>query len=460
MELKQGVLVLADISGYTRFTRLHLTSLLHAEAIISALLESIIEAAEVPLQLYQLEGDAVLLGAEVAEEEAAQAARDVTRQLYQLFLAFALRERALLDCEAGCVCDACTQMGQLQLKAVLHVGEFMRHEVRGVAALRGEAVWWLRTLIKAPLAQREYILMTQPFYRLSGGWQNRAPDERLTLPGWEAVAPAMVYYPQLTPPTLRPEPGAAPALAARVNRHAFARMLGGKERASFHNLEAGPMNLIGYLLEGTASGINLLRRRIQQGIFAAAKAMELRAMILVVLAVVPNAGASTAPAPDAAHSAALLQSVIEGMEPPLLLNKIESDVALFYVPVGTHPVPLARQVARQVEQWRARFREQLGDDPTAHALHLRAVLHVGEVALKKIQQFDELAGADLILIHRLLGHALPYGDHALLTERFFQLVGEGVGRETEQQSAWAEGLGEVPVRVLAWAEEEEEAPTS
>lgn len=458
MELKQGVLVLADISGYTRFTRLHLTSLLHAEAIISALLESIIEAAEFPLRLYQLEGDAVLLGAEVTEEEAVQAARDVTRQLHHLFLAFALRERALLDCEAGCVCDACTQMGQLQLKAVLHVGEFMRQEVRGVVALRGEAVWWLRTLIKAPLAQREYILMTQPFYKLSGGWQNRAPDEQLTEPGWETVAPAMVYYPRLTAPALHPEPGAAPALATRVNRHSFARMLAGKERALFHNLESGPMNLLGYLLEGTASGINLLRRRVQQGIFAATKAMELRSMMLVLVAVLPTVGGSDAPTLDGAHRAALLQGVIEGVEAPLLLNKIESDVALFYAPLGPHPIPAIRQVARQVEPWRSRFREQTGDEAAAHALHLRVVLHVGEVALKKIQQFDELAGADLIVIHRLLGHTLPYADHALLTERFADLLGESIGRETEAQTVAAEGLGEVPVRVLTWENVGTDAP--
>ena len=51
MELKRVCLVLADISGYTRFTRMHFTSLLHAEEIITELLEAVIQAAAFPLKV-------------------------------------------------------------------------------------------------------------------------------------------------------------------------------------------------------------------------------------------------------------------------------------------------------------------------------------------------------------------------------------------------------------------------
>ena len=61
MEIKRVVLVLADISGYTRFMRVHTMSLLHAEAIITDLLEAVIDQAEHPLTLSKLEGDAVFL---------------------------------------------------------------------------------------------------------------------------------------------------------------------------------------------------------------------------------------------------------------------------------------------------------------------------------------------------------------------------------------------------------------
>ncbi len=76
-ETVRGVLVLADISGYTHFSRLHYTSLLHAEQIITELMESILQSADFPLQVGQLEGDAVLLFAEApagSEATAAQSA--------------------------------------------------------------------------------------------------------------------------------------------------------------------------------------------------------------------------------------------------------------------------------------------------------------------------------------------------------------------------------------------------
>jgi len=46
MEIKRVVFVLADISGYTRFMKLHTGSLLHAEVIIADLLEAVLDHTE------------------------------------------------------------------------------------------------------------------------------------------------------------------------------------------------------------------------------------------------------------------------------------------------------------------------------------------------------------------------------------------------------------------------------
>ena len=78
-EAVRGILVLADISGYTHFSRLHFTSLLHAEEIITELMESILQSAEFPLQVGQLEGDAVLLFVESPVGREVDAARDAAR---------------------------------------------------------------------------------------------------------------------------------------------------------------------------------------------------------------------------------------------------------------------------------------------------------------------------------------------------------------------------------------------
>ena len=68
MELAQVSLILADISGYTSFVTMHRISVLHAEQIVTELLEAIISQIEAPLILNKLEGDAVFLYARAGDE--------------------------------------------------------------------------------------------------------------------------------------------------------------------------------------------------------------------------------------------------------------------------------------------------------------------------------------------------------------------------------------------------------
>jgi hypothetical protein len=53
------VLIIADISGYTRFMTRTKMSLAHAQAIITELLQSILHEIEIPLHVVEIEGDAV-----------------------------------------------------------------------------------------------------------------------------------------------------------------------------------------------------------------------------------------------------------------------------------------------------------------------------------------------------------------------------------------------------------------
>jgi len=61
IELKNVSMVLLDISGYTSFIKWHDMSLLHAEQIISELLESAIGSLDGLLTLNKLEGDAAFI---------------------------------------------------------------------------------------------------------------------------------------------------------------------------------------------------------------------------------------------------------------------------------------------------------------------------------------------------------------------------------------------------------------
>ena len=259
MTVKNVCLVYADISGYTRFIKFHHTSLLHAEQIITELLEAIIDAAEFPLQVNKLEGDAVLLYAEVPTGEEARAAKDVAVQVGRLFTAFKEKERALVACDNGCVCEACRNIGGLKLKTVLHVGQATLRRIRHLEELAGLDMNLVRDLLqKSQVTVPEYILMTESFYRASGGLVNQTGESRLEDGGPAGHVPVWVYYPA---PALAAGPReSAAAFSGRLNQHAFARMLGRKPKAVFNNLPAGSSNIFIYLGEGIFSGLNVLRK--------------------------------------------------------------------------------------------------------------------------------------------------------------------------------------------------------
>ena len=95
MEIKQANLVLADISGYTKFTKQHTISLIHAEKIITELMESIIDVSDHPLKVTKLEGDAVFFYALPGNDREASA-RDVFQQVMTFFQAFKAKDAELV----------------------------------------------------------------------------------------------------------------------------------------------------------------------------------------------------------------------------------------------------------------------------------------------------------------------------------------------------------------------------
>lgn len=167
MKLKHVALVIADIGGYTRFIRLHKITLLHAEEIISQLLETIIARASFPLTLNKLEGDAALLYAEMGDAESA-AARDIAQQVTAFFSAFHGKARELSGSRANCQCGACQHILDLRLKAVLHHGDVAIRKIRQFEELTGEDVILAHRLLKNSVAKPEYILMSASFHRLAG----------------------------------------------------------------------------------------------------------------------------------------------------------------------------------------------------------------------------------------------------------------------------------------------------
>jgi hypothetical protein len=81
-------------------------------------------------------------------------------------------------------------------------------------------------------------------------------------------------------------------------------------------------------------------------------------------------------------------------------------------------------------------------------LHLKVIAHHGEAVFKQIRGFEELAGPDVILAHRLLKNTVQLPDYVLLTEAFWRATGGVPGATPEWRTEEAEGIGPVPVAVL------------
>ncbi len=176
MSLKQVMLVIVDISGYTQFIRSQKMSAIHAEEIIFELIESVINHAAYPLTLNKLEGDATFLYSEVTADNRLDVVRDVARQAREFFNVFYERAHTLSMERADCDCGACQTIFDLRLKAILHYGEAVFKKIRQFEELAGEDVILIHKLLKNSVPVNEYILMTESFHQLVGSYSDLSSE--------------------------------------------------------------------------------------------------------------------------------------------------------------------------------------------------------------------------------------------------------------------------------------------
>jgi len=155
---QSGYLVLADISGYTSYVAQ--TEIEHADLALSYLLETIVEKIGSLLIIGQLEGDAVFA---YAEEGKLKEGKSLLELIDQTYLAF--REKALaLYAGATCPCRACKALPKLDLKFMVHHGEFLLQRVAGITHLLGTDVNLIHRLAKNRVTEstgwRGYALFT------------------------------------------------------------------------------------------------------------------------------------------------------------------------------------------------------------------------------------------------------------------------------------------------------------
>jgi len=159
---KEVVLMIADISGYTKFMMDNQKTIEHAQAVITSLMKTIIKQVKLPLKISKLEGDAVFLyslqkGGKLSREER----KKRIRSRLPLFISN-FRQRAIeLTGSTTCKCNACTMLEKLKLKIVLHSGRALFYRVGKFYELSGPDVIKAHRLLKNSVNEDEYILFTE-----------------------------------------------------------------------------------------------------------------------------------------------------------------------------------------------------------------------------------------------------------------------------------------------------------
>ena len=116
----EGPIVLADISGYTKF--MAATQLEHSDVLVRRMLSTIVASLKGRLKMAQLEGDGVLF---VSEGDVPE----LIPWLEDSYVIFHRRMRTFLE-RRQCSCDACRRAPDLTIK-------FIGHHGRGVAEDQG-----------------------------------------------------------------------------------------------------------------------------------------------------------------------------------------------------------------------------------------------------------------------------------------------------------------------------------
>lgn len=166
-----GSILLADISGYTRF--LDEVQVAHrddafadgrippAYAMMAGLLEGIAGTVDPPFTVLKFEGDAVFAVAVDADLTSGEAVVDCVSRCYADFT----ERRAAAGAIWTCTCDACSRSETLDLKFIVHHGEFYVQQVGSHIDAVGPEINVAHRLLKndavAVLGTTGYALFTE-----------------------------------------------------------------------------------------------------------------------------------------------------------------------------------------------------------------------------------------------------------------------------------------------------------
>lgn len=152
-KVKEGMLLIADISGYTGFV--HNTDLTTGSNIISELLSSIIDENILDMNIVEIEGDAVFFYRYGTPPSVAQILEQYERML-DSFHKKQIELRYTLDVDLD-----------LTLKMIVHYGEMSEFRIGNFTNLYGQVVIEAHRLLKNSIPGNAYVLLTDELIKAS-----------------------------------------------------------------------------------------------------------------------------------------------------------------------------------------------------------------------------------------------------------------------------------------------------
>ncbi len=158
--------------------------------------------------------------------------------------------------------------------------------------------------------------------------------------------------------------------------------------------------------------------------------------------------------------AQLLESVIDAGK-GLKLAKLEGDAAFFWAPDGNANVLVCDRLWRMRRSFLAR-RQRIKTDIACECascsqldnLSLKFVAHEGEVAEQRVKRHVELAGVDVILVHRMLKNAVPVPEYVLMTDPVAVCLDESMRGLCKPLTHDFEGIGQTSTHYIDLATSE------
>jgi hypothetical protein len=149
----KGLLFIPDISGFTQFV--NKSEISHSRLIVQELLEILINANQLGLEVSEVEGDAILFykfGESPELEDIYKQVEKMFREFHKHLLAYGQHRY--------CQCAGCVAASNLSLKVITHYGEFTGYNVKQFNKLIGKDVIVAHQLLKNDIDQHEYWLVT------------------------------------------------------------------------------------------------------------------------------------------------------------------------------------------------------------------------------------------------------------------------------------------------------------